>query len=194
MPDLQGTDEPDQEIVNRIIESERTALQEAVSEIFVNLCGSCNPARQCLFASGNLKLLCEFLGQSKGNSWNLSSRVNIPLAEYVLMHMITLLNDKSDWELRATFFESCPVVAQHLTTVRNSKILPFLQQGLQDPEEFVTYQAFACLYRLCDQNLLEKAAIFSLMPDVIPFLAHPVNTLLLKNLIVLEQMVPHSSR
>lgn len=46
------------------------------------------------------------------------------------MHMITMLNDKPDWRMRATFYESCPVVAKHLGQNRCSKLLPFLQQVL----------------------------------------------------------------
>ncbi|KAL3105123.1 hypothetical protein niasHT_028795 [Heterodera trifolii] len=46
----------------------------------------------------------------------------------VLMHMITLFNDKNDWRVRAAFFEACPMLAQHMGQNRNSKLMPFLQQ------------------------------------------------------------------
>lgn len=52
------------------------------------------------------------------------------LATDVLMHMITVLNDKPDWRMRATFYESCPVIAKHLGQSRCGKLLPFLQQVL----------------------------------------------------------------
>ena len=64
--ELQGTNAPDRETIARIIDSEKNALQESISEIFSNLCDSCDSARQCLFAEDNLKLLCEFFGSNKG--------------------------------------------------------------------------------------------------------------------------------
>lgn len=64
--ELQGTNAPDEETINRIIDSEKNALQEAISEIFSNLCDSCDASRQCLFDEENLKLLCEFFGSNKG--------------------------------------------------------------------------------------------------------------------------------
>lgn len=66
LTELQGTNAPDRETINRIIVSEKNALQDAISEIFSNLCDACDSARQCLFAEDNLKLLCEFFGSNKG--------------------------------------------------------------------------------------------------------------------------------
>lgn len=56
------------------------------------------------------------------------SKYKFLLATDILMHMITLLNDKKDWRIRATFFESCPIVAKHLGQNRCRKLKPFLQQ------------------------------------------------------------------
>lgn len=65
--ELQGTSQSDEEtIINRIIESECTALHEAINNIFMDLCSKCDPAKQCLFSAENLKLLCEFFGPKKG--------------------------------------------------------------------------------------------------------------------------------
>uniref|UniRef100_A0A915EWN8 non-specific serine/threonine protein kinase n=1 Tax=Ditylenchus dipsaci TaxID=166011 RepID=A0A915EWN8_9BILA len=105
-----------------LIKSEQIALQDTVNELFVNLCGSENDVRQCLFATENLERLCEFFGPNQATD--------------ILMHMSTLLNDKADWRIRATFFEGCPVVARNLGKNRCSKLKPFLQQGLQDLKEF----------------------------------------------------------
>lgn len=58
---------------------ERQALQEAVSEIFVNLCSSDNEVRECLFSEAPLTQLCEFFGNNRSNK-----------AEFCIMHQCTL--------------------------------------------------------------------------------------------------------
>lgn len=90
------------------------------------------------------------------------------------MHMIALLNDKYDWQLRAAFFKSCPAIAKHSDPMQNSTLVPFLQQGLQDSQEFVTYQTITSLYHFCNDNKLEKRVILDIARDAIPFLVHPV--------------------
>jgi hypothetical protein len=65
LSELHGTSAPDAETVNRIIDSEKNALQESISEIFSNLCDSCDSVRQSLFSEENLALLCEFFGSNK---------------------------------------------------------------------------------------------------------------------------------
>lgn len=54
--------------------------------------------------------------------------LNYCLATDILMHTITLLNDKKDWRIRATFYETAPIVAKHLGQNRCRKLKPFLQQ------------------------------------------------------------------
>ncbi|KAI3421161.1 phosphoinositide-3-kinase, regulatory subunit 4 [Globodera pallida] len=143
-----------------LLETERTSSIDAVTEFFVTFCGCTdNEVRRCLFQPTNLDLLCQFFGASRVTD--------------VLMHMITLLNDKHDWRVRAAFFEACPVLAQHLGQNRNSKLMPFLQQGLQDCEEFVVLECVCCVHALCRRQLLPKATICELLPDLVPLLVHP---------------------
>lgn len=61
-----STEEDLEENEKLLIKTEHQALQETVSELFVNLCGSENEVRQCLFAPKNLELLCQFFGPSQG--------------------------------------------------------------------------------------------------------------------------------
>ncbi|KAI6188317.1 Non-specific serine/threonine protein kinase [Aphelenchoides besseyi] len=152
--DFQGTDEPDKDTVDQIINSERSALQDAISEIFVNLCGASSFVRQTLFANENLQLLCEFFGSNK--------------AVDVLMHMITLLNDKEDWSLRATFFVSCPTVAAHSTTIRNSKLVPFLQQNKWYRAQVVN------ILTVLDSIFTVADVYCELIPLVRPYLTEPL--------------------
>ncbi|KAI6184097.1 Non-specific serine/threonine protein kinase [Aphelenchoides bicaudatus] len=160
LSELHGTNQPDEETINRIIDSERTALQAAINDIFMDLCSKSDLAKQSLFSVDNFRLLCEFFGSKKTD-------------ENMLLHTMTLPNSKSDWELRATFFECYPIVARNLNPVVISKLIPFTQQALQDSEEFVTFHTLSCLRQLFDSNLLEKSIIFTLLPDVVLFLIHP---------------------
>lgn len=50
----------------QMVKAEREALHEMVNELFVNLCGSDNVVRQCLFEPENLALLCQFFGHDRG--------------------------------------------------------------------------------------------------------------------------------
>lgn len=92
------------------------------------------------------------------------------------MHMIALLNDKHDWQLRAAFFRSCTVVAALADPMQNSTLVPFLQQGLQDVQEFVTLQTLRTLCRLCNGDKLEKAVVTEIVKETVPFLVHPVRS------------------
>jgi hypothetical protein len=49
-----------------LILNEYQALVDSVSELFVNLCGSENEVRICLFSPTNLDLICSFFGPDRG--------------------------------------------------------------------------------------------------------------------------------
>uniref|UniRef100_A0A914HJH3 non-specific serine/threonine protein kinase n=1 Tax=Globodera rostochiensis TaxID=31243 RepID=A0A914HJH3_GLORO len=46
-------------------------------------------------------------------------------------------------------------------------------QGLQDCEEFVVLECVCCVHALCRRQLLPKATICELLPDLVPLLVHP---------------------
>lgn len=54
-----------EETVESLAKTERDALHEAVSRLFVNLSDSSNAVKECLFAQDNLTLLCTFFGTGK---------------------------------------------------------------------------------------------------------------------------------
>jgi hypothetical protein len=91
---MQGTSQPDEETINRIIESERTALQAAINDIFMDLCSKSDLAKLCLFSADNFHLLCEFFGSKQ--SWLLevliSSNFLILADQNMLLHTMTLPN------------------------------------------------------------------------------------------------------
>lgn len=65
LSDVQNDDDESKTSERELIKIERQALQEAVSEIFVNLCGSDNEVRECLFSADSLTKLCDFFGNNR---------------------------------------------------------------------------------------------------------------------------------
>ncbi|EPB69958.1 HEAT repeat protein [Ancylostoma ceylanicum] len=149
---------------------EKTALQKALSELFEMLCSSQdNSVRHCAVNRHSLGKLYLFFG-----------RMNC--GEILLRHMITFLNVKSDWRLRATFFESLPICVQ-----KNSfDVKPLLQQGLHDFEEIVVIYAIHCTITLVETGVLERNEILELLEDALPFLSHPNEWI---RLIVVELLI-----
>uniref|UniRef100_A0A0K0DIL4 Protein kinase domain-containing protein n=1 Tax=Angiostrongylus cantonensis TaxID=6313 RepID=A0A0K0DIL4_ANGCA len=124
---------------------EKAALQKALSDLFEMLCSSQeNSVRHCAVNRG----------------------------EILLRHMITFLNVKSDWRLRAAFFESLPICVQ-----KNSfDVKPLLQQGLHDFEELVVVHAIHCITVLVETAVLGRNEVLELLEDTLPFLSHPVSS------------------
>lgn len=136
---------------------EKTALQKALSDLFEMLCSSQdNSVRHCAVNRESLAKLYTFFG-----------RMNC--GEILLRHMITFLNVKSDWRLRAVFFESLPICVQ-----KNSfDVKPLLQQGLHDFEELVVVHAIHCIIVLVETGVLGRNHVLELLHDTLPFLSHP---------------------
>ncbi len=87
--------------------------------------------------------------------------------------MITFLNDKEDPQLRASFYENLVGVATFIGWQSSQIISPLLQQGLSDPEEFVTACCIAAMSALTELDLLLKASLLQLLRESAPFLLHP---------------------
>ncbi|CAJ0607230.1 unnamed protein product [Cylicocyclus nassatus] len=138
---------------------EKSALQKALSELFEMLCSSQdNSVRHCALNRKSLEKLYTFF-----------SRMNC--GEILLRHMITFLNVKSDWRLRAAFFESLPICVQK--NRREFDVKPLLQQGLHDFEEIVVIHALHCTTILVGTGVLERNEVLELLEDILPFLSHP---------------------
>uniref|UniRef100_A0A914ZQI7 non-specific serine/threonine protein kinase n=2 Tax=Parascaris univalens TaxID=6257 RepID=A0A914ZQI7_PARUN len=155
-----GEGEDNREREERLAKQEMRALHEAVNEIFVNLCGSDNNVKHSLMSRETLGKLCHFFSRQESS-------------DVLLSHMITFLNDKVDWRLRCTFYEYCSLTASVIGRQITFILKSLLQQGLHDYEEFVQLRALWCICSLCGDQLLDKSAIYELLPDTIPFLAHP---------------------
>ena len=88
--------------------------------------------------------------------------------------MITILNEKTDWSVRAAFFDAlCPVLTcigwESVEIVKS-----LLEQGLRDSEEFVIYRTLITLGQMVDVGLLDRQQIcYFLGSHISPLLCHP---------------------
>ncbi|CAD6195543.1 unnamed protein product [Caenorhabditis auriculariae] len=138
------------------LESDKSrVLLDSVSSIFMSL-GSQDVVRHCLVNPQSLVKLYNFFNQmGDGDS----------LAKFI----ITFLNVKTDWRLRAAFFDWLPLCVQRHT----AGIHTLLHQGLQDQEEWVVVRAIGCVHALLLNDSLDRASLIELLPDLTPFLVHP---------------------
>ena len=89
-------------------------LHEVIQSKVVNLLSdSENIVKQTLLEKG-ITRLCVFFGRQKAN-------------DILLSHMITFLNDKQDWHLRAAFFDSIVGVASYVGWQSLAMLKPLLQ-------------------------------------------------------------------
>jgi len=162
-PGNQNSEGSESTPVSKLPEMEKKNLINLISEFYTQLITRDNNAvRQTIMESENLDKLCLFFERIGTETHN------------ILMHMITVLNDKNDWRLMSSFFKNCPIVARRNPRTRNSEFFyPLLQQGLQSTEEFVILESLRCIYSLCSENRLEKATIWELCKDFVQFVVHP---------------------
>ncbi|XP_015117187.1 phosphoinositide 3-kinase regulatory subunit 4 [Diachasma alloeum] len=141
-------------------DSELQTLHEMVQQsVSMLLTDSSNLVKQTLMENG-INKLCVFFGKQKAN-------------DVLLSHVITFLNDKDDKQLRGSFFECIVGVAAYVGWHSSPILMPLLQQGLTDPEEFVTKKAINAMATLTELGLLHKPALYQLLSETVVFLVHP---------------------
>lgn len=87
--------------------------------------------------------------------------------------MITFLNDKEDKSLRGSFFDCIVGVAAFVGWQCSDILLPLLQQGLTDSEEFVIAKAIRATTALTGQGLIQKPALSEFITECACYLNHP---------------------
>lgn len=87
--------------------------------------------------------------------------------------MITFLNDKEDKSLRGSFFDCIVGVAAFVGWQCSDILLPLLQQGLTDPEEFVIAKAVRATTALTGLGLIQKPALSEFISECACYLNHP---------------------
>ncbi|XP_015597151.1 phosphoinositide 3-kinase regulatory subunit 4 isoform X2 [Cephus cinctus] len=141
-------------------DSELQTLHEMVQQsVSMLLTDPQNLVKQTLMENG-INKLCVFFGKQKAN-------------DVLLSHVITFLNDKEDKQLRGSFFECIVGVAAYVGWHSSPILMPLLQQGLTDPEEFVTAKAINAMATLTELGLLHKSALYQLLSETMVFLVHP---------------------
>lgn len=87
--------------------------------------------------------------------------------------MITFLNDKEDKSLRGSFFDCIVGVAAFVGWQCSDILLPLLQQGLTDSEEFVIAKSIRAMTSLTELGLIQKFALSEFISDCACYLNHP---------------------
>eukprot|EP00053_Salpingoeca_punica_P019859 m.203823 g.203823 ORF g.203823 m.203823 type:complete len:1374 (-) comp17738_c0_seq1:129-4250(-) len=116
--------------------------------------------KQTLLAH-NMDKLCTFLGPKRTSN-------------FLLLHMLTFFNDKLDWHLRVAFVDSITVLATYIGG-RNFTdcVLPLLEKGLSDSEEFVTQHTLMSLKELIDLRMWDADTVRQVCTLAAPLLYHP---------------------
>ena len=143
-----------------ISESEEKLLKESFAVTVSSLLTDRSNSVKRQFLQSNVSKLAVFLGKGKAN-------------DVILSHIITFLNDKSDGELRAAFFDHIVSIVGVLGETTSSILKPLLSQGLVDTSESVIVKAMNAISCLSQLSILEKSTMFDLVSETIPFLFHP---------------------
>ena len=145
---------------NTNYDEELARLHEFIgSAVQILLADHVNAVKQSLMEHSVTKLAI-FFGKLKAN-------------DVLLSHMITFLNDKEDAQLRESFYENIVGVAAFVGWQCSPILLPLLQQGLSDPEEFVVARCITTMLHLTSLGLLQKVALYELLKETTAFLVHP---------------------
>lgn len=87
--------------------------------------------------------------------------------------MITFLNDKDDRNLRGSFFDCIVGVAAFVGWQCSDILIPLLQQGLTDLDEFVIAKAIRATTALTELGLIQKTGLAKFILDCACYLNHP---------------------
>lgn len=134
----------------------RESFGSIVSRLLVD---PSNNVRRALL-NENISKLCDFLGAEKTD-------------EVILSHIITFLNDKSDFRLRAAFFDNISLISTSLGPYYAPVVKPLMQKGLTDSEEIVIHKCLKALSSMTSLKLLTKEVVYELFQEAVPFLSFP---------------------
>lgn len=141
-------------------ERELATLHDTIQTVILSLLTDGQTiVKQTLIESGIAKI-CIFLGRSKAY-------------DVVLSHMNTFLNDMEDKHLRGSFFDCIVGVAAFVGWTCSENLIPLLQQGLTDSEEFVITKAIHAITAFVELGLLEKPTLLEILRESACFLVHP---------------------
>jgi len=146
----------------------KQTLHEQINKIIVNVKSKVQTAMSDNESSTRLILLlhcmsdlCQIFARQKGD-------------DLLLSHMITVLNDKQNWQLRSAFFSTVTPVCSRLGLHSISSFLkPLLAQGLHDTEIFVISNTLKSITDLVSVGLVPKQVVLDLVEQNVAYLSHP---------------------
>lgn len=136
-------------LISSTYSSELSALHETVSRwvvhITTDLSEHSSPAKRALLS--DMARLCNFFGLDG-------------VMAFILPQVLSFLNDRKDWQLRATLFEHLQAVCQFIGRAATEHfVLPILETALVDSHEVVISRALLCLSELLRMGLLSRSAL-----------------------------------
>lgn len=135
-------------------------LQEAFGAIVGQLLIDPNNNVRRAILNESICKLCNFFGPERTD-------------EVILSHIITFLNDKSDFRLRAAFFDNISFISTSLGPYYAPVVKPLLQKGLADSEEVVIYKCLRSISFMTNSGLLTKDVVYELFQETVPLLSFP---------------------
>ncbi|KAG7353916.1 NB-ARC domain containing protein [Nitzschia inconspicua] len=136
-------------LISSTYNSELGALHETISRWVVHITTDVSehssPAKRTLLV--DMARLCTFFGLDG-------------VMAFILPQVLSFLNDRKDWLLRATLFKSLTSVCRFIGRAATEHfVLPILETGLADTHEVVTSRALQCLSELLQNGLLSRASL-----------------------------------
>lgn len=163
-------------------ETELSALHEMLHQTVSHLLTDSQAIVKQTLMEGGITKLCVFFGRQKGRKRTKQCVASTFLPEtdslaaandLILSHMITFLNDKEDKCLRGSFFDCIVGVAAFVGWQCSDILLPLLQQGLTDTEEFVIAKSIRATTALTGLGLIQKPALAEFITECGCYLNHP---------------------
>lgn len=140
-------------------EAELNALHDIVRQAVLSLLTDSQPiVKQTLLESGICDL-CAFFGKEKAN-------------DVILSHIMTFLND-DDKNLRGAFYDNIAGVAGYVGWQASDILVPLLQQGFTDREEFVIAKAIRAVTILIELGHIRKPTVTEIVYETACYLCHP---------------------
>lgn len=137
-----------------------SVLQESFGSVVGQLLADPNNNVRRAVLNENIAKLCLFFGTEKTD-------------EVILSHIITFLNNKSDFRLRAAFFDNISFISSSLGPNYSPVVKPLMQKGLADSEEIVIYKCLKAISSMTCSQLLTKDVIYELFQEAVPLLSFP---------------------
>lgn len=156
-------------------DEELSILHDFIQQKVVAILGDRSNAVKQAIMHDSINQLCVFFGRQRAN-------------DVIFSHIITFLNDKEDWQLRAAFFKSMTGVVSYLGRQASIILSPLLQQGLNDKEEFVVQQTIESFSSLLEMEIMKKSIILENVNEIVPMLIHPNQWIRSKSIGVVIQL------